>query len=77
MNGPFPRTPGRPPQALLDPTGLPTRIATPNFPNELDYCDDEVKAIFKGKSYQLGMPTQVQLVVSIRKLTAALAEKRP
>lgn len=63
---------------LLDPTGHPTRRngPPPNVVDELSYCDDEVKAIFHGKVWPIGLPTQVQLIFTIRKLIDTITAAR-
>jgi hypothetical protein len=38
------------------------------LPDTLSICDDEIKAIFEGKSYDVGLPIQAQLAKEIRLL---------
>ena len=42
------------------------------IPDELSYCDPEIQAIFSGTTYQVGAPTQAQLIREIRALISAL-----
>ena len=44
-------------------------------PNELSYCDDDIKAIFKGTNYTVGLPSVAQLIKELRLLRICLADK--
>jgi hypothetical protein len=49
-----------------------TTIAIPPRPNELLFVDEDIKNEFEGKSYFIGVPTQIQLARNIKKLTDLL-----
>jgi len=40
----------------------------PKLPDTLSLCDDEIKAIFEGKAYDVSLPIQAQLIKEIRLL---------
>jgi hypothetical protein len=46
----------------------------PALPDTLSICDDEIKAIFVGKSYDVGLPIQAQLVKEIRLLRETIVQ---
>lgn len=43
-----------------------------NHPNELSYCDDDIKAIFEGTNYIVGLPSVAQLIKELRLLRIAV-----
>jgi len=43
-------------------------VEMPALPDTLSLCDDEIKAIFEGKAYDVSLPIQAQLVKEIRLL---------
>lgn len=50
------------------------RIEIPELPDTLSICDDEIKAIFQGKSYDVGLPIQAQLIKELRLLRESIVQ---
>jgi hypothetical protein len=49
------------------------QFETPNIDElDLDYIDDDIKRIFKGKNYYIGTPTMAQLVKEMKLLREAI-----
>jgi hypothetical protein len=44
--------------------------------NELQFVDDDLAAIFRGKAWMMGTPTMIQLSRDLRALTEELREAR-
>jgi len=43
-------------------------------PDELQFCDEDIRAAFRGRIHPIGVPTQVQLIREVRLLRETMAE---
>jgi len=53
---------------------IPVAVYTQENVNELDLCDDEIRALFEGKTYMLGMALNAQLIKELRELNRHLTK---
>lgn len=51
-----------------------TKTDSIEIPNELDFVDEDIKEAFKGKSYFVGTPSNLQLARNVKILSDVMQE---